>query len=123
MPFNDQEDTPSTDLKQMDVDFHISTFLVADEYDVPSLRDQVLSRFWRAMMMSWFRPLFFSQINNLCALDLADCRLRELAVKFFVQNARLLFEQSDWAKRSRGEDKSFGKILVVVAEADKLSFC
>ncbi|KEQ59841.1 uncharacterized protein M437DRAFT_20548, partial [Aureobasidium melanogenum CBS 110374] len=110
LPFNDQERTPRTNLKQMDIAFHIDTFLAADEYDVPTLRDEVLYVFWKVMMMSWEVPSFFYEISNLCRLSTGDCRLRELAVSFCVKHASMLFEESSWAQQLLSQDPLFGRL-------------
>jgi hypothetical protein len=121
MPFNDQESAPPPNVKQMDIGFHIGTFLVADEYDVPTLRDAVVHGFERVMLMALNQPQFFSEINNLCRLGSADCRLRELAVAFCVKHANLLFEESCWVQSARDHDKLFGRLLVAVIREDKPS--
>jgi hypothetical protein len=121
MPFNDQESALTSNVKQMDIGFHISTFLVADEYDVPTLRDEVIHGFERVMLMAWDQPQFFSVIMDLCRLVSADCRLRELAVAFCVKHASLLFEESCWVQSARHPEQSFGRLLIAVVTEDKPS--
>ena len=121
IPFNDQDSAPVSNVKQMDIGFHISTFLVADEYDVPTLRDEVVHGFERVMLMAWDQPQFFSEINDLCRLVSADCRLRELAVAFCVKHASTLFGDSCWVQSARDHDQSFGKLLIAVVTEDKPS--
>lgn len=107
-------DSPSGDLI-----FCMNVFIVADKYDVPSLRQKVVPDFLDLLQITWKTPEFVECVQKLCgpdAIQLADSALFAVVSEFFANNVSKITYHKGLVKMVE-EDKSFsGRILTGLLE-------
>lgn len=93
---------------------HLDVFIVADKYDVPSLRHKVVPKFAGLMEISWNTEDFVASMQRLCgpdAVQLADNSLQAVAAEFFANNISKVRQHAALVRMIQ-EDKSFaGRVL------------
>jgi hypothetical protein len=111
-----QEDT-HTDKESLV--FCMNVFVLADKYDVASLRRKVVSDFELQLKSTWQSEEFVECVEKLCGPDaicLADPALQVAVTSFFTNNMSKLAYHESLVEMIR-EDKSFtGRILAGLLE-------
>ncbi|KAI4765841.1 hypothetical protein E4T52_02818 [Aureobasidium sp. EXF-3400] len=97
-----------------DLVFCMNVFIVADKYDVASLRQQIVPDFLRLLQKTWKIAEFVECVQKLCgpdAIQLADPTLQAAVSEFFTNNLSKITYHSSLVKMVE-EDKSFtGRVL------------
>jgi hypothetical protein len=97
-----------------DLVFCLNVFIVADKYDIASLRQKVVRDFLKLLQNLWKTSEFVECVQKLCgpeAIHLADTSLQTAVASFFTNNMSKLSYHKSLVKMVE-EDKSFtGRIL------------
>jgi hypothetical protein len=115
---NYAEEQPST--LQERLIFCMNVFIVADKYDVASLRQRVAPAFSDYLQSAWQSDEFGECVEKLCgpdAINLADPALQVIVANFFTNNmSRLTYHKGVFEMIKK--DKSFtGRVLAGLLEA------
>jgi hypothetical protein len=109
----------NVEISDEDLVFCMNVFIIADKYDVPSLREKVVPGFMAEIQSAWYSKEFVECVQKLCgpdAIHLADSALQEAVAGFFINNMSKLTYHDSLVMMIKG-DKSFtGRILAGMLE-------
>ncbi|GAB7356779.1 hypothetical protein MBLNU459_g7673t2 [Dothideomycetes sp. NU459] len=97
-----------------DLIFHIDTFVLANKYDVPSLRILVIEKLEKRMLISWKNPEFADAVKAVWSLDnnsLVDPALRDLVLAFCSDRMPSLIKIPRFVDMIEKEEPFLGKLL------------
>ena len=94
--------------------FHMNVFIVADKYDIPSLREKIVPEFVLGLQLHWRTEYFVECVQKLCgpqAAHLADAALQVAIADFFTRDPSKLMVHDSLVEMIN-EDKSLtGRVL------------
>lgn len=100
--------------------FLMHVFIVADKYDIASLRQKVVPDFTKHLSVAWKTPQVIECVKKLCgpeAMHLADLTLQAAITDFFADDLSK-FRYHDSLVKMVNEDKSFhGRVLAGVLKS------
>lgn len=94
--------------------FHMNVFIVADKYDIPSLREKIVPDFVLDLELLWQTEAFIECVQKLCgpqAVHLADPALQIAIADFFTRDPSKLMHHDSLVKMINEDTSLTGRVL------------
>lgn len=94
--------------------FFMNVFIVADKYDIPSLREKIVPEFVLRLQLYWQTEDFVECVQKLCgpqAIHLADSALQIAIADFFTRDLSKLMHHDSLVKMINEDTSLTGRVL------------